>query len=153
MEDESIPDESITATSYIEDYFPWYARVNQTRSNNLGAAWCTNITSGNQTLTVSTKLWFLLSFISNFSFKSRSTVLVYSFIYWITQLGQFSTKLGSVFFVRFSKDTFLYSPAMDSQFVNKFHFEFTIGYYFYWIAFLHIIHSTLYSQHSTVTRD
>ena len=66
MEDESIPDESITATSYIEDYFPWYARVRKTRSNSLGAAWCTNITSGNQSLTVS----------ANFGFYSVSTIIL-----------------------------------------------------------------------------
>ena len=76
MEDGSIPDESITATSYIEDYFPWYARVKRTRSNYMGAAWCTNITSGKQSLTVSTKPWFLLCFNSYFNSKSRSVFML-----------------------------------------------------------------------------
>ena len=72
MEDESIPDESITATSYLEDYFPWYARVNRTSSNYKSTAWCTNITSGNQSLTVSIKHWALFCFKPYSNSKSRS---------------------------------------------------------------------------------
>ena len=103
MEDESIPDESIRATSYIEDYFPWYARVNRTRSNYLGAAWCTNITSGNQSLTVSTKPWFLLCFKSNFNSKSRSTFEPYLLN---NSVRPIFYKFRQRFSVCLSKDTF-----------------------------------------------
>ena len=119
MEDGSIPDESITATSYIEDYFPWYDRVNRTRSNYLGAAWCTNITSGDQSLTVSTKPWFLLCFNPNFN---SSLEVSLSFIYWIIQFGRFSKNLGIVLPCT-SLKILCFSTQ---QFANKFLCEFSI---------------------------
>ena len=150
MEDESIPNESITATSYIEDYFPWYARINIARSNGLGAAWCTNITSGNQSLTVSTKLWFLLCFNSNFNSKYRST---FEFYLLNNLVRPIFNKFRQYFDVCFIKDTLFYSPSMDSQFLNKFMCGFSFGKLLFWITFLYIIHSTLYPQHSTVKRN
>ena len=53
MKNQTIPDTAIRATSYMGKYFPKYARINY-KYNNKDIAWCTNITSGDQSLTVST---------------------------------------------------------------------------------------------------
>ena len=48
----TIPDKSINATSYINNFYPRNARLNK-RIGNKDTAWCANITTGNESLTVS----------------------------------------------------------------------------------------------------
>lgn len=61
MEDKTIPDANINATSYLGDYYPKHGRINA-KFNNLDTAWCTNITTKKESLTVSANISKNLSY-------------------------------------------------------------------------------------------
>ena len=58
MQNKDIPDKNINATSYVGMFYPNRARLNL-KQDNKDIAWCTNITDGKQSLTVTYFLYVL----------------------------------------------------------------------------------------------